>query len=328
MPLARTSDVVIGNQLAISGPLVAGSRGCPWIYCAVSPLGLASQDNPCLFPLIHRLQRPFIGNALVDACSLALVRGYSSLFSSFVARAQVRLGLRHLGHPRFAGLFSRELNLILTSPRLFGRLPVSPPHAVVTGWTWLEPWFLRDSEKEKRALAFMQGGSPPLLYALGGNARSRPGSFFQESLKASRRLGMRTLIVASSRFHAAIPASADVCVTSYLPYSLLFPHVLAVVHSGGIGTIGWSIRCNRPSLLVPGADDQFDNSFRAMRGGLAQVLPRRGYRASAVASALETVLGDDAMAARLRKASTEVAQEDGAVVACDHIEQFLSRRSR
>ncbi|NEV65295.1 glycosyltransferase [Thiorhodococcus minor] len=322
-PQARAADVVLGNQLALSGPLVAADQGRPWIYCAVSPLGLASGDNPCLVPLLQRLQRRFPNSAPVDVGSRALVRTYAWLFSGVVRQAQSRLGLKHLGHPRFEGLFSRELNLVLTSPRLFERPPSFPTHTLVTGFTWLEPRFLDDSGAMRRALDFACSGEPPLLFALGGSARSKPGRFFQESLDASRRLGMRAMVVAAKRFHASIPSSPEVHATTYLPYSSVFPRVRAVMHSGGIGTIGWAARHGRPSLLVPGADDQFDNSYRAEQVGWARVWPRHRYRGPAVTAALDELLADASLSARLSEVSSALSQEDGATVACDAIEALL-----
>ncbi|MBK1649521.1 glycosyltransferase [Rhabdochromatium marinum] len=324
-PLVARADVVIGNQLALCGPLVAAQHDRPWIYCAVSPLGLASSDNPCLFPILHKLQRIAPAQPWVNALSLAAVRGSSHFLSAPLRQVQARLGLTHLGHPRFEGLYSRALNLLLTSPQFFHHTPAVPPNTVVTGLTWQEADFLGQAEQLQRALEFIRAGSPPILYALGGHARAHPGDYFQESIRASRALGLRTLIIASSRLHAQLPSATDVHVTSYLPYSKLFPHVQAVVHSGGIGTIGWALRHARPSLLVPQADDQFDNSHRVQSCGWARVLPRARYKAPHLSQALQATLADTAMLARLKALPPLLAVEQGASLACDHLACFLSQ---
>ncbi|MEA1052146.1 hypothetical protein U5801_20380 [Lamprobacter modestohalophilus] len=316
-------DLILGNQLALSGPLVAGHHQCPWVYCAISPLGLASRANPCLFPLLHGLQQACARHPAIEALSLSLVRGYSALHSRSVRREQARLGLKQLGHPRFEGLYSRDLNLLLSSPVLLGPAGALPAPTQITGFTWLEPDFLGTARSLQRALDFIQAGSPPILYTLGGNARSHPGRFFQESLRASRALGKRSLIVASTPFHADLPRADDLHVTAYLPYSRLFPQVEALVHSGGIGTIGWSLRFARPSLLVPSADDQFDNAQRAQARGLAHVLPRRHYRAKQVARSLQALLGDDQLRARLQQVARRLGAEQGAGAACDPLERLL-----
>ncbi|MBK5929093.1 glycosyltransferase [Halochromatium salexigens] len=367
-------DLVLGNQLALSGPLVAGHHQCPWVYCAISPLGLASRANPCLFPLLHGLQQACARHPAIEALSLSLVRGYSALHSRSVRREQARLGLKQLGHPRFEGLYSHDLNLLLSSPVLLGpagamthsaaapagalvdpdsvfldpgsaipdqaaamadpaaalRDPSAafPAPTQITGFTWLEPDFLGTARSLQRALDFIQAGSPPILYTLGGNARSHPGRFFQDSLRASRALGKRSLIVASTPFHADLPRADDLHVTAYLPYSQLFPRVEAVVHSGGIGTIGWSLRHARPSLLVPSADDQFDNAQRAQARGLAHVLPRRQYDAERVARSLQALLGDDQLRARLEQVARLLGAEQGAGAACDPLEGLLQTSSQ
>ncbi|EIC22579.1 glycosyltransferase [Thiorhodovibrio frisius] len=319
-------DLVIGNQLALSGPLVAGHLRRPWVYCAVSPMGLVSRDNPCLFPLLHGFQRACAAHPWAHALSQALVHGSSRLLSGPLRQEQARLGLTHLGHPRFEGLFSRELNLLLTSPRFLSHTPSIPPNTLVTGITWLEADFLGHGRQLQRALDFIRSGSPPILFALGGNARANPGDYFQESLNASRALEARALIIAATRFHAQVPSAPDVHLAPYLPYSTLFPLVRAVVHSGGIGTIGWALRCAQPSLLVPQADDQFDNSHRTQSRGWARVLPRRHYRAPDLSQAIQETLADTALHARLQQLAPLLAAEQGARIACDHLERFFCRR--
>lgn len=322
-PLAAVADIIIGNQLALSGPLVAGQHRRPWVYCAVSPLGLVSRDNPCLFPLLHGIQRASGRHRAVELLSQTLVHAYSRFLSRAVSLEQARLELGHLGHPRFKGLFSRELNLLLTSPLLLDRPLRLAPNTVVTGFTWLEPNFLGHPRQSQRTLEFITNGSPPILYALGGSARTNPGNFFQESLRVSRALGRRCLIVASSQYHATLLPAEDLHVTAYQPYSRLFPQVAAVVHSGGIGTIGWALRCARPSLLVPQADDQFDNSHRAQNRGWAHMLPRRRYRAPHLSQAIQDMLADTALHARLKQLAPQLAAEQGARSACDQLERFF-----
>jgi UDP:flavonoid glycosyltransferase YjiC (YdhE family) len=322
-PLAASAEVIIGNQLALTGPLIAAQHHRPWVYCAVSPLSLVSPDNPCLFPLLHGLQRASGRHPAAEAFSQGLVRAYSRLPSCAIRRAQRRLGLGHLGHPRFEGLYSRTLNLLLTSPLLVDRPPRCPPNTVITGFTWLEPGFLGQPRQRQRALDFIHNGSPPILYALGGNARAHPGNFFHESLGASRALGRRSLMVVASQHHATLPSAEDVHVTTYLPYSELFPHLAAVVHSGGIGTLGWALRCALPSLLVPSADDQFDNADRAQSHGYARVLRRRHYDAERVARSLQALLGDDPLRARLQPVARLLDAEQGAVIACNQLEQLI-----
>ena len=50
----------------------------------------------------------------------------------------------------------------------------------------------------------------------------------------------------------------------YLPYSAVFPRALAIVHSGGIGTLAQALAAGRPQLIVPVAFDQPDNARRAV----------------------------------------------------------------
>ena len=62
--------------------------------------------------------------------------------------------------------------------------------------------------------------------------------------------------------------------TSYAPYGLLMPHVRAVVHQCGIGTLSHTLRAGVPSVACPFAFDQPNNARRLEELGVAElVLP-------------------------------------------------------
>jgi UDP:flavonoid glycosyltransferase YjiC (YdhE family) len=57
MVVARGMDLIIGNQLALFGSVVAERLGTPWMYCPVSPLAFPSRFRSALLPYLHWLQR-------------------------------------------------------------------------------------------------------------------------------------------------------------------------------------------------------------------------------------------------------------------------------
>jgi UDP:flavonoid glycosyltransferase YjiC (YdhE family) len=110
----------------------------------------------------------------------------------------------------------------------------------------------------------------------------------------------------------------------YAPFSRLFPRAAAVVHAGGVGTTALALRAGRPTLIVPFAQDQFDNAARAARRGLARALPRSAYTPARVAAELGRLLGDPAYARRAQAVREKILQDDGVRVACDALEALLS----
>ncbi len=111
-----------------------------------------------------------------------------------------------------------------------------------------------------------------------------------------------------------------------VPYSRVFGLGAAVVHSGGIGAIGWGLHAGVPQLLVPAEWDQHDNARRAQRAGVAQVLARRDWQARDLARALGELLEQQALRERCAQASQRLRAEDGAARACEAVEQVLAAR--
>jgi UDP:flavonoid glycosyltransferase YjiC (YdhE family) len=63
-------------------------------------------------------------------------------------------------------------------------------------------------------------------------------------------------------------AATDVCIRSYVPYSLVFPHAAAVAHHGGIGTTGFALGAGKPQIIVPFFAEHPDTAGRVSRLGV------------------------------------------------------------
>ncbi|HEY9286177.1 MAG TPA: nucleotide disphospho-sugar-binding domain-containing protein, partial [Pyrinomonadaceae bacterium] len=103
----------------------------------------------------------------------------------------------------------------------------------------------------------------------------------------------------------------------------VLPRAAAVVHHGGVGTTGQSLRAGRPQLVVPFSHDQFDNGARAARLGAGRVLPRPKYDARSAERELGELLRGGSYEARAAEAGGIVRGENGTQTACDLIEKVL-----
>src|SRR5262249_13389323 len=110
----------------------------------------------------------------------------------------------------------------------------------------------------------------------------------------------------------------------YAPFSRLFPRAAALVHHGGIGTLGEAMRAGRPSLIMPCAWDQPDNADRATRLGLARTIARNRYDPRRASTELRLLLEDPAYAQRASEIAAKVCQEDSVSAACDAIESIFA----
>ncbi len=321
LPQARMADLLIGNQLAYAGAIARDLTGKPWVYCAASPLSIPSSVEPPLWPYARAAQQSHAGRRVVTAVTRIATR----VLMSDQIRLRRRLGLCAGPHPRFEGLYSADLNLLMTSPLLAAAQPDWPRNTVVSGFGWFEPRFIGDGGQMEQLAAFAQAGSPPVVFAPGGGLRAQPRAFIEDALGACHEVGCRGIIVTGKAFHQVAPSHPDILFTGYFPYARLFPLARAIVHSGGIGTIGWSLRHAVPSLLVPAQWDQFDNADRAWRSGLAHRLARRRGGAIGLAKGLRALFADARLQQHLRALQPKIHQENGAKVGADAVEALLSR---
>jgi rhamnosyltransferase subunit B len=181
-------------------------------------------------------------------------------------------------------------------------MPTWPPHTQVTGFVLYQGRRRLPPEVAR----FLEAGPAPLVFTLGSSAVSAAGPFYQESVEAVRRLGHRAVLLVGTdpQNHPPEPLPAGVLAVPYAPHGDLFPRALAIIHQGGIGTTGQTLRAGRPMLVVPYAFDQPDNAVRVMNLGVARTLLPKHYAAMRVVK--------------------QVRAEDGLQRACDALEAYLA----
>jgi UDP:flavonoid glycosyltransferase YjiC (YdhE family) len=147
-------------------------------------------------------------------------------------------------------------------------------------------------------------------------------------LEAARRLGIRAVLLVGKNPNNRPPAPLPegVCALEYAPFSAIFPQVAAVVHQGGIGTMGQALRSGCPQLVVPFAHDQPDNALRARSLGVAKVVYPRRYTSRRVAEHLRDLLEEPGYRDRAGEVAKRVRSEDGVGFACEAVEELLAVR--
>ena len=325
LPLVRSADLVIGNQLAYAGALACRITGRRWVFSVASPLAVPSFRDAPYWPYLHPWQRRAHKLGMSQRGFLLIARWATRLMMQSQVRLYRRMGASLPGHPRFEAMYSNELNLVMTSPELAPHQSDWPSNPLTTGFAWFDPPFLGGLDQQQAIEAFAMAGDPPIVFAPGGSTRVDPGAFFQQSVAAARSLGRRAIIVAAKKFHAQFEPHPDLLVTGYFPYARLFKLASVVVHSGGIGALGWAARYGVPSLLVPSEWDQFDNARRAQRVGLGRVMDIAAYTGPNIVAAITALENDTGVQAGLQRLSAILAQEDGVRLASDAVEALLRR---
>jgi rhamnosyltransferase subunit B len=324
----RGADMLLTHPLTFAGPLVAEKVSIPWVSTVLAPISFFSAHDFPVLPLLPRLAvvlrrlGPGAGRALVG-----LAKRATRHWPEPVRRLRTEIGLSPGKHPIHEGQFSPELVLAMFSRVLAKPRPDWPPNTRITGHVFYDgsgrDGLSPDLER------FLASGPAPVVFTLGtGVVGKGPAadSFYRESLKAVRILKLRSLFLVGKdpKSRLPVPLPKGVAAVDHAPFSKLFPRAAAVVHQGGIGTIGQVLRSGRPQLVVPFAGDQPDNAQRVQRLGGAEVLYPRQYTAPRVARRLGDLLGESGYARRAGEIARRVRSEDGVSDACDAIEELFA----
>lgn len=172
------------------------------------------------------------------------------------------------------------------------------------------------------AREFLAAGEPPVVFTP-GSAGATMHRFFEESVKAARELGLRSMLVTNFPEQVPTDLPSGVKTFGYLPFGDLLPHAAMLVYHGGIGTLAQAVKAGIPHLVVPGSHDQFDNGWRVERLGLGRSIPQARYRADRVVKAIRAILGDGEQRARCRAYMSRIDSDAAVTRACELLEGLL-----
>ena len=308
------ADVLAGSIFTFAADIVAEKRRLPLAAVVLQPMTLFSAWTPPAAPRFELMRhRP----------RTELGRGWNRAFYS-LARAALRRRLstridavraeHGLGPSRGAPMLDRgpatAATLCCWSAALGALPPDVSPDAALVGFPFFDSENGADEGIAPDLNSFLRDGEPPLVFTLGSLAVASPGRFYEEAAQASRALGRRALML-TGRLEPA-RREGDILFMGYAAHSAVFPHAAAIIHHGGIGTVGQALRAGRPQIVVPHFGDQFDNAVRLQMAGLGVTLGRDRFNARDAAAAIASALMDPAMADAARHAAAIIECEDGA----------------
>jgi UDP:flavonoid glycosyltransferase YjiC (YdhE family) len=139
--------------------------------------------------------------------------------------------------------------------------------------------------------SFLTSGEPPVVFTA-GTANARAHEFFAASAEACRQSGRRGILLVRHVEQVPAPLPPGVAWFEYVPFSALLPRSVALVHHGGIGTMSQALRAGVPQLITPVGLDQYDNSDRAMRLGVALELTPKNYQVNNIIACVDRLVDD------------------------------------
>jgi MGT family glycosyltransferase len=286
-------DVLVVDQQAFAGALVARRRGLPW---ATSATTSAELTDP--FALMPKLA------GWVERCLQDFQR------SSGVPEAEARRGdLR----------FSDDLVLAFSTEALVGPTGRFPAHYAFVGpalgarsdpgraafpWSWLDP------------------ARRHVLVSLGTVNRDAGRRLLTAAAEALAPLGdrLQAVLVAPADLLDAPPD--HVLVREFVPQLELLPHLDAVVSHGGHNTVCESLAHGVPLVVAPIRDDQPIVAQQVVDAG-AGIRVRFGrVGATELREAVTTLLDDPSYRAAAQRVQESFAAAGGAAAAADHLEKL------
>jgi rhamnosyltransferase subunit B len=322
----RDADLLVTHMLTFAGPMLAEVSGIPWISTVLAPTSFFSIHDPFAPPQAPGVSKVLRLSPVLARAFMYVAKRASNKWVEPVYKLRSELGLSKGAHPMFEGQHSPALVLALFSKVMAERQPDWPSQTIITGFPFYD---LKDEASISPELEkFLNNGPPPIIFTLGSTAIFVAEDFYRESISAARLLKRRALLlIGDARNMPGEALPPDIAAFDYAPYGQVLPRAAAVVHQGGVGTTGQTLRAGVPALIIPFNHDQPDNAFRVQRLGVGRTISRRKYTAATAARELDRLLTDKSYAEKAEAIGRVVQSEDGAQTAADEIEKFLKVRS-
>ncbi|MBV8542761.1 MAG: glycosyltransferase family 1 protein [Pseudonocardiales bacterium] len=280
-------DVLVADQQAPAGALVARRRGLPWATSATTSAELTDQFSTM----------PQLG-------------GWAR---QRLTELQAEVGVSDPIDLRF----SDQLVLAFSTPTLVGPIGDLPGHWVFvgpaigtrtggTGFPW--DWLCRDRQH--------------VLVSLGTVNQEVGRRFFATAVQAVAPLAdrLQAIVVAPSDLVETVPE--HVLVREFVPQLDLLPHLDAVVCHGGHNTVCEALAHGVPLVVAPIRDDQPVIAGQVVNAGAGIRVHFGRVGVTELRDAITTVLDDPSYRAAARRVQTSFTTAGGAAAAADHLEKL------
>ena len=314
---SEDADLLVTHPAVMAGPLVARKTKKKWLSSVLSPISLWSRLDPATPPTMPQLDFLRVFGPLWGAFQVRAGHAVTRPWVAAVERLRVEENIEDAGHPMFSGQYSPSGTLALFSRHFCAPQRDWPVRTTATGFCFYDALGIGAKDDANDWRAWIQNGSPPVVFGLGSAAVHDGQSVWDAAVKASKRDGVRVVLLTANNFHT--DQEGVLCVP-YAPYSEIFPLARHVFHQGGVGTTAQALRAGVPQIIMPFAHDQNDNAARVQRLGVGSWL-RKNELASL---SLQITRSDFELkrTERAREIGERIREEDGARAACEVIERF------
>jgi UDP:flavonoid glycosyltransferase YjiC (YdhE family) len=128
-------------------------------------------------------------------------------------------------------------------------------------------------------------------------------------------------VVSKGPQHEAYELAPNMVGAEFLPQVSVLPHVDLVITHGGNNTVTECVHHGKRMVLLPIFWDQHDNAQRVHETGFGERLPTYSFTDDEIAGAIDRLLADRDLGARLSAAAKRLNENPGNVRAADLIER-------
>ncbi len=308
----REAERLIPQLHAHDVDIVIRDSQTPWAFVAAEYLGIPRIVSHPMFPMIGANARDASGDAPVDALEAAddglsdpaERERFEQSWLSIAGRWGVELAdVRGLHHS------TSEPTLTYTTPEIVGEQQLPP------AWRCIGPLLSPPPPPHPDR-------DRPLVYASFGTAQNRRTELFRTVIAALGHQPVRLVISAGGRSLTAEdlgPLPANVVVREFVPAREVLAGASIHITHGGCNSVHESLLAGVPMVCLPQAFDQIPLSRRVAQLGVGAIAKEDP---EAVASAVQSLLGDDEARVRVEALSERLQRYDGenrvavAVAAC------------
>jgi sterol 3beta-glucosyltransferase len=313
---AKDTEVFIYNPAAIGAFDIADKLGVPAFAAFPAPLYTPTREFPSPFFPFRNLG-PF--------------NKTSHKFFAKLAPAMFR-GSINAWRREVLGLTPAKTESMLRGkpiPTLYAYSDVVIPRpadwdrsAIVTGY-----WFL-DAPKEWRPdpalVRFIANGPAPVYVGFGSMSMFGEANNLGLVAEALRIAGQRGIVTRGDGHANAGDIPDHIFMVDALPHDWLFPKMAAVVHHGGAGTTGASLRAGIPTVICPFVGDQSFWGRRVATLGVGpSPVPIRKLTVQNLATAIKATVTDELMQQRALALGEILRTENGVGRAVEIIQSYL-----
>jgi sterol 3beta-glucosyltransferase len=194
----------------------------------------------------------------------------------------------------------------------------------VTGYWFLEPPVRWEPSRELKD--FLDAGPPPVYIGFGSMPNRKPTESAEIALEALEKSGQRGILLQGWGGLKPRDLPKTVFLLDSIPHTWLFPRMAAVVHHGGAGTTGASLRSGVPSIVIPHFADQPFWGERVYKLGVGpKPIPRWRLTANGLAKSICKAVEDEGMQKKASDFGRAIRIENGVQKAVDIILSQLNQ---